>query len=262
MQGVTNNPPRNPSEQNSFDNTIVHGSRSYFFMKIAETILLKTPATTLKLGYRTAKLITWVPLKYSFQKLAGYHTESANFFESEYLNAIKALRDLIFIPSVIKRAFQDMVATREVFSNDFENVEYNDYIDTRVDCTLKFQQFSSYLHGCKIFNVIKPDTEFAATSDASLQIIMASHLFKPGVMAINFGVPNVATFVTKKEGDSTQTVKVDAKSLWREEMTFHPTNGKMQSGNIPYSEKPPKGGFGSIWKSSKQIRENQKHHLC
>jgi hypothetical protein len=60
---------------------------------------------------------------------------------------------------------------------------------------------------------------------------MASNIFKPGIMAINFGTPNVSTFVTKLEKDGViQTVKVDAKSLRREAMTYHETNGKIQSG--------------------------------
>lgn len=60
---------------------------------------------------------------------------------------------------------------------------------------------------------------------------MASHIFQSDMMAINFGTPNVATFVTEAQADgSVQTLKVDAYSLHRKEMEYHPTNGKIQSG--------------------------------
>src|SRR5262249_54561378 len=72
---------------------------------------------------------------------------------------------------------------------------------------------------------------FPARSDPSLKTVMASHFLNPGLMAINFGCPNISTFLTKKEEDgSVQTVQIDAKSLRREAMSYHRTNGKIQSG--------------------------------
>ena len=149
----------------------------------------------------------------------------------EYLKTGKALRDLLFIPSVAKRAFLDMVLPREEFVDDLKPKSPEEYIN--VEFTKSFPQFSSYMHGCTTFEVLHPTgiTEFPAVSDPSLKTVMASHIFKPGMMGIIFGTPNVATFVTEaKEDGSVQTTKVDAKSLWREDMGFHPTNGKIQSG--------------------------------
>jgi hypothetical protein len=124
-----------------------------------------------------------------------------------------------------------MIATREDFVDDIEPMPTEKYI--KVDFTKSLQLFSSFLHGRANFEVIHPTgiTEFPALSDPVMKTVMASNIFKPGMIAINFGMPNVATFITEeKEDGSVQTIKVDAKSLWREPMGFHPTNGKIQSG--------------------------------
>lgn len=212
-------------------NDKVRNSRLHFFAKLVQTVLLYPITTTVTLSFRVLKLLTWVPVKTGFYKISGHHTEASNFSEREYLKTVKAFRDILFIPSVAARAFQDMISSRVDFVDDIEPMPTQDYLS--VHYTKEFQQFSSYMHGCGTFEVTRPEgiTEFPAASDGSLNTIMASHLFKPGMMAINFGSPNVATFVTKADDDgSVQTVKVDAKSLYREEMSYHPTNGKIQSG--------------------------------
>ncbi|MFI0435662.1 MAG: hypothetical protein ACH350_08075 [Parachlamydiaceae bacterium] len=206
-------------------------TRCYFFLKLLETASLHLAGTTVRLACRTVKLITWVPLKTSFYAMSGFHTESSAFCEHEYLNTVKALRDVLFIPSVAKRAFMGMTATREEFVDDLPRASTTDYL--KVKETKSFQQFSSYLYGCKTFEVISPEgvSEIPAAHDPTLKTVMASHLFQPDLMAINFGSPNVAAFVTEESKDgSVQTLKVDAKSLYREPMSFHPTNGKIQSG--------------------------------
>jgi hypothetical protein len=218
------------NEKSHIHDTII-GGKLYFAGKIVQTILLRSTVKTATLIYRSIKQITWVPLKCGIYKINGHHTDSADYFKQEYLKTAKVARDLLFIPSVVNRAFNDMFLTREEFVDDIPCMNKEFYLNT--DCERFVQQFSSYLHGCKTFEVLSPKdiNEFPATSDASLNTIMASHLFKPNTMAINFGVPNVATFVTEQNADgSTQTVKIDAKSLHRAPMHYHPTNGKIQSG--------------------------------
>lgn len=197
----------------------------------AYTILTRPVITTAKLAYRAVKLLTWDLAKAGLYKISGHHTESATFLERQYLKTVKVVRDLLFIPSVIKRAIQDVFVRYETFAN-LPRMKPVDYLHFPA-LNRRFEQFSSYLHGLGTFEVICPQgiKEFPAVNDPNLHTIMASHLFKPGVMAINFGCPNVATFVTEEgENGSVQTIKVDAKSLKREPMHFHPTNGKMQSG--------------------------------
>lgn len=207
-------------------------SRLHFFAKLVQTILLRPIITTATLAYRTVKLLTWVPVKVGLYKVSGHHhTESVEFFEREYLRTVKAVRDVLFVPSMVKRTFDDLVATRAQCLDDNASLSTNEYL--QVQYTKSPQPYSSYLHGYETFEVICPQgiAEFAARSDASLKTIMASHLFKPGMMAINFGSPNVAAFVTEKGANgSVQTVQVDAKSMKRADMTYHPTNGKIQSG--------------------------------
>lgn len=206
-------------------------SRLHFFGKLLETIFVQPIISTGTLIGRSIKLITWDIAKAGVYKISGYHTESADFLEGEYLKTVKVFRDLLFIPSVALRAFLDLVMPREDFIDDIDSKSPENYIN--VEFTKSFQQFSSYMHGCATFEVLHPEgiTEFPAVSDPSLKTVMASHIFKPGMMGIIFGTPNVATFVTEeKEDSSVQTTKVDAKSLWREPMGFHPTNGKIQTG--------------------------------
>lgn len=144
---------------------------------------------------------------------------------------MKALRDFLFIPSIAKRAFQDMVASRQQIVDDIAVRPTHHFI--KIDYDTRMHPFSSYLHGFRNIRVIHPRgiTDFPATSDAALQTVMASNIFHPGMMAINFGSPNVATFITEEqEKGKVETTKIDAKSLWREPMTYHGTSGKMQSG--------------------------------
>lgn len=213
-------------------NNITPHSRIYFFGKFVQTIIVCPFTCTGTLTFRTLKLLSWVPLKGLIYKVSGFHTESAQYCENEYLRTVKALRDVLFILSVAKRAFQDMIAKREVFVDDIPSLPRTSYM--QVECKpTPFTQLSSYLHGVRTFDVFRPEgiSEFRAAKEGDLQAVMASHIFKPGVLAINFGLPNVATFMTEQAADgSVQTIKVDAKSLWREKMTFHPTNGKIQSG--------------------------------
>jgi len=213
------------------ENKNIRNSRFHYFAKLVQTILFRPITKSVALTFRVAKLITWVPVKTLGYKINGFHTESANYFTKEYLKTVKTARDILFTPSVALSAFNGIFATREKFMDDLKPVSSEKYMNRKT--TESFQQYSSYLHGFKTFNVIKPEgiTEFAAASDASLNTVMASHFLKPDVMAINFGTPNVATFVTEKAEDgSVQTVKVDAKSLWRANSSYHPTNGKIQSG--------------------------------
>ena len=237
--GSTSYPPtRGPVERpvygpdiKELPNEVVMRSRLRFFAKLVQTILLRPITTTVTLAFRTVKLLTWALPKAAIYKVSGYHSKASAYLENEYLKTVKAVRDILFIPSVAKRAFKDMVATREEVPDDIPPISREGYL--QVEYTTPFEPFSSYLHGAHHFEVIKPKhiTEFAAASDADLNTVMASHIFKPGVMAINFGSPNVATFVTEREKDgSVQTVKVDAKSLKRADMTYHETNGKIQSG--------------------------------
>lgn len=217
------------SSERHMNDKVGHG-RLHFFLKLVQTSLLRPITRTALLSCRVVKLSTWVLAKTGVQKISGYHTESATYFKREYLKTIKAARDVLFIPSVWIRAFKDTIVTREEFFDDIEKIPTQNYLN--VNYTSSFQPFSSYLHGRTTFEVISPGiAEFAATNDPSLKTIMASHVFKPGMMAINFGSPNVAAFITKEAEDgSVETIKVDAKSLKREPMGFHPTHGKIQSG--------------------------------
>ena len=106
-------------------------------------------------------------------------------------------------------------------------------------------------------------TEFPAANDPMLKTVMASNIFKPGIMAINFGIPNVSTFVTKLEKDGiTQTVKVDAKSLRREAMTYHEkVTGKIQSGVFLIPSNLPKEALERFEKAAKDL-EGSKDITC
>lgn len=221
------------STVNNSESNVIRGINNkwkglHYFGKLVASILFRPAFNTVKFTLRSVKLLTWDSAKSALYKISGFHTESAEHFESEYLKTVKVARDILFTPTVIKRAYMDMVGKREYFVDDLSAGE--SFI--KVPCTKQFDQYASYLHGVTTVEVSRPDnvSEFPATTDGSLQTIMASHLFKPGMLAINFGSPNVATFLTKEEDGKVQTVKVDAKSLRREKMKFHATNGKIQSG--------------------------------
>ena len=225
--------PQSPSSQEGYRhiNDKEYRSRAVWLLKVLETATIRPITTTLSLAYRTVKLLTWVPAKTGLYAISGYQTKAATFFESEYLKTVKAVRDLLFTPLLLKRAFQDMVMKRTEISDDGKQVHTQDYI--QVPYSKGPQQYTSYLHGTETFEVIYPQgvNEFLSRSDAELKTIMASHIFPKNMMAINFGLPNVAAFVTEEgENGTVQTVKVDAKSLRRAPMTYHPTNGKIQSG--------------------------------
>lgn len=193
-------------------------------------------------------------MKSCFNKVSGNRTQSADFVESAYLDAAKALRDLLFIPSLAKRAFQDMTVKHQESIDDIPRRDPEAYL--KVNYTTRFHQFSSYQHGLETFRVIHPVgiSEFPAVTDGSLQTIMASHLFQPGMMAINFGNPNVATFITEQKKDEVETVKIDAKSLWRDEMTYHGTSGKMQSGIFFVPTNLPQEALARFQETAKKMQ--------
>jgi hypothetical protein len=211
--------------------TTARHSRLYSIGKLAQTILFRPITTTLNLAYRTIKLLVWVPARSGLYKISGFHAESATYFEREYLKTVKAVRDLLFLPSIAKRIFKDITAKRELFADDLPQLATSDFL--KVDYSLTPSSYTSYQHGHKVFETIHPAgiSEVVARSDASLNTVMASHFLKEDMLAINFGTPNVASFVTrKKEDGSIDTIQVDAKSLKRADMTYHSTNGKIQSG--------------------------------
>jgi hypothetical protein len=225
---IINSNPRPESSLNGIDES--RKSRFCCFAKFSQTILITPFTTAANLAYRVVKLLTWDPIKSGVYKVCGYHTKSATLLEGEYLKTVKAVRDILFIPSLARRSLIDMVAKREALVDDLQPMAAQDFLNVRH--VVQFDQFSSFLHGTKTFETIKPEiiTEFPATNDPTLKTIMASHIFKADIMAINFGTPNLSTFITKEKEGVIQTVKVDAKSLRREKMTYHETNGKIQSG--------------------------------
>lgn len=226
-----------------------------YFGKLAQTILFSPPTTLITLGLHAVKMLTWVPVKAGCYKIAGYHTESAGYFEKESLDTIKALRDFLFIPSIAKRAFLDLIAKPENFVDDLSEATEKEFL--QVPCRAKMLQFSSYLHGCKSFRVLHPEAiqELPANSDPDLKAVNANKIFQPDVLAINFGLPNVATFVTEKEQNgSIQTVKVDAFSLKRKPMEYHPTNGKIQSGLFFVPTNIPKEALARFKDAAKSLQ--------
>lgn len=232
LQGFNTQPvaPQSAAGMSNLNNAVKR-SRLHFSWKFAQTILIIPITTTVQLSCRLVKLLTWDIGKAGAFKVLGYHTEAAAFLEREYLKTVRIARDIFFIATTAHSAFSDMVAKGDEFVDDLNVGHPQNYLS--VDHTKKFDLFSSYMYGRKTFEVIQPTgiQEFAAETDGNLNTVMASHFLKPDVMAINFGIPNVATFVTEaKEDDSVQTLKVDAKSLKREKMAYHPTNGKIQSG--------------------------------
>lgn len=264
MTGHLNLSILNTYQNTEYSQNIIDKSRkSRFcsFVKFSQTILISPFPTTAKLAFRTAKLLTWDPIKAGVYKICGYHTESAAHLEGEYLKTVKAVRDILFIPSIARRTLIDMVAKREALVDDIQPMTIQDLLN--VKHVVQFEQFSSFLHGVKTFEPIKPEmiTEFPATTDPTLKTVMASNIFKPGIMAINFGTPNVSTFVTKLEDGVIQTVKVDAKSLRREAMNYHETNGKIQSGVFLIPSNLPKEALERFEQAAKDL-EGRKDITC
>src|SRR6266446_3033503 len=118
-------------------NDKVKSSRLYYAGKLAETILVRPVTTTSTLGFRVVKLLTWVPAKAGLYKVTGNHIESAEYFELEYLRMVKAVRDILYVPSLVKRAYLDMMAKPEQFVDDIPATPY-----LIVDSIKKFHQFS------------------------------------------------------------------------------------------------------------------------
>lgn len=245
-----------PDQNIVYSRNIIDNSRkSRFgcFVKFSQTILLSPFTTTVKFTFRAVKLLIWDSIKAGVYKIGGYHTESAAFLEGEYLKTVKAIRDILFIPSIARRTLIDMVAKHEVLVDVIKPMTTQDFI--KVKHVEQFEQFSSFLYGVKTFEIIKPEiTEFPATNDPILKTVMVSNIFKPGILAINFGTPNVATFVTKLEEGNVQTVKVDAKSLRREAMVYHSTNGKIQSGVFLIPSNLPKEALDRFEKAAKDLQ--------
>ncbi len=225
------------------DNTILRRGRFYFCAKLAQTILVYPATEGALLALRTVKLLTYAPVKAGLYKISGYHTKASTYFQKEYLKTMQVVRNIGLIPSLAKRTFKDIIAKDEQFKDDITQKTPEEYLNVKVKFNRSPQYFSNYLHGGRTCDVISPIgiTEFAATTDAELKTIMASHLFKADTLAINFGCPNVATFINKAQEDrSIETFKVDAKSAYREPMAYHATHGKIQSGvflvptNLPH----------------------------
>jgi hypothetical protein len=205
--------------------------RMHYTLMFGNTVFIKPFTTTAKLIFRVFKLASWDVSNAVILKILGYHETAITSLQEKYINTARVARDALFIPSCVLSAFNDMIAKGDEFVGDLPVRGPQSYLNTIYN--KRFNVFSSDMHGRKSFEVIQPCgiQEFAAESDGGLKTVMASHFLKSGLMAINFGIPNVATFITEaKEDDSVQTIKIDAKSLKRDNMVYHPTNGKIQSG--------------------------------
>lgn len=236
-------------------------SRFCSFTKFSHTILLSPLTTTTKFTFRLVKLMSWDCIKSGLYKISGYHTDSNRFLETQYLKTVKAARDVLFIPSTLKRTFVDMIAKREPIIDNIPP-KTDEEILKNVSHVKKFEQFFSFLYGTKTLEVIQPEiTELPAANDPTLKAVMASHLFQPEIMGINFGTPNVASFMTTKENEGVQTIKVDAKSLRREEMSYHATNGKLQSGIFFIPSNLPEGALERFEEAAKKL-EGRKDITC
>ena len=104
---------------------------------------LNIPFTTIaKFAFRTAKLLTWDPIKAGVYKIGGYHEESAALLEDKYLKTVKAARDILFIPPIAKRSLIDMVAKPEALVDDIQPMTTEDFLN--VTYVKHFEQFSSF----------------------------------------------------------------------------------------------------------------------
>ncbi len=205
--------------------------RDHYAVKLAESIFVTPLVKSVRLAFNSIKLITFDAAKAGVWKIQGYHNKADAHFLHNYLHVAGIVRDIIFIPSIVKSVFKDLFSKGEPYFDDLPAAQPEKYLS--VPYKLHANIYSSRVHGRRGCGVIQPDgiREFAAESDGTLKTVMASHFFKPGIFAINYGEPNVNAFVTEKKADgSVQTVKIDAKSFEREPMSFHPTNGKIQSG--------------------------------
>ena len=142
-QGVI--PPKN--------NVITH-SRLHYSLALARTILLTPFTATAELTVRVFKLLTWDIGKAGTLKVLGYHNEAPAALLSSYLKTVRAARDLLFIPVFAYSLFWDIVGKKETFVDDLEVKPTTSYIS--IAHTKKFDQFSSYMHGRKTFEVTQP----------------------------------------------------------------------------------------------------------
>ncbi len=255
---MTCSPEINLTEQGTFrtgGSIVSEHSKWHYISKLAQTILVHPLTTTATLGTRIVKLLAWSSPKAALYHISGYQREAASYFEAEYLKITKVARNLLFTPSLAKRLFQDARTEVEEYQDDLAKKKPEEYL--QVGYNRSIHQYNSYLHGQGTFEMLNPTeiSEFSARSDAALKTVMASHLFQPGMMAVNFGQPNVATFLTEEgERGGVQTVKVDAKSLRRKEMSFHPTNGKIQSGIYVVPTNLPKGAVERYREAAEKLQ--------
>lgn len=236
--------------------------RGHYAIKFAESILVTPFVKTARWTFNTLKLITYDVTKAGILKILGHHNQSYRYIVGNYLNVARITRDMIFIPSIVKATFKDLISKPEEFKDDFDADRNQSYL--KVNCKKAPEVYSSAFHGRVGREVIRPEgiEEFAAESDGSLMTVMASHFLKPDVLAINFGIPNVASFVTEeKEDGSVQTIKVDAKSLKREKMSFHATNGKIQSGVFLVPTNLPPEALNRYKEAAEKL-QGQAHITC
>ncbi len=236
----------------------------HFCGKFAQTILITPFTTTAHLTCRLVKLLTWDICKSGILTVSGRYPKAAAFFNEKYYKTWEVALNLVLIPSVAKSAFWDMVRSNEEFKDTLKAEKPLNYLNPKInpetDISRPVSQFSSYLYGRRSIDVIRLPLikEFPAKSDAALKTVLASLFLKPDVMAINFGVPNVATFVTEEINGSIQTLKVDAKSLWREDMTYHETNGQIQSGIFFVPTNLPPEGLLRFKEAAKKLADAEK----
>ena len=213
---------------NSSGESFTYRSRCQIALKFAQTALIYPVERGTLFAFRLAKLFTWAPIKTTAYLLGGFFDEADSYFKRSYLKTVQVARDLLFIPSLQIRTLKDLFAKR---TKDTSEPSGSKESDLKCDYVMITEQYHSYLYGTRTLQAIKPAIkEFPATSAPDLLTVMATHMFGENVLAINFGMPNVASFVTKNDSDQLNTYKVDAKSLKRQDMTYHPTNGKIQSG--------------------------------
>lgn len=229
-------------------------SRSDYSRMLAKIILITPFTAAARLILCTAKIITWDLGKAAVNSILGY-SEAAATLENRYLNTCRAVRNLfIDVPLNAYSVFNYLRLDKPAYLDDFKINKVDSFLS--VNPSIAIHQFNSKKFGYKTVNVIKPIgiKEFAAESDGELNTVMASHFLKPNVLAINFGVPNVASFITIDNGKSgVQTLKVDAKSLKRAKMDFHSTNGKIQSGVFFVPTNLPAKALEKFQKEAKEL---------
>ncbi|MCE5295198.1 MAG: hypothetical protein LLF94_11385 [Chlamydiales bacterium] len=228
-------------------------SRAHFVAVVADRILLRPFIKSTILTARVIKLITWDAVKTGIYAVSKKGPDASLYFEGEYLKTVKAFRDFVFMPSLVARAFTDLFAKHEPFVDDLPRKKPDELINGEFDKS--FKAFSSPMHGTSTFQVLVPKDikEIPAVLDPTLKTIAASSLFKKDMLAINFGNPNVATFITEEKDNAIQITKVDAKSLKREPMKFEDTKGKVQSGVFLIPTNLPKEALERFQTAAKKL---------